>query len=155
VWTIEAEAVILFDEQRTAISLKRAVPLFVAQIVILFIRIGEQIAEIALFLFSIRFGRSRIDEQRGLFVPHETNKRIEEQRFPPFLHHSAHFNYIKFILLCSKPYKKCVSYSIPLFTKICFHSISMITSVFVVAGRLALPYCAVRCSREQQNRDFE
>ena len=79
-----AEAVILFDEQRTAISLKRAVPLFVAEIAILFIRIGEQIAEIALFLFSIRFGRSRIDEQRGLFVPHETNRRIEEQRFPPF-----------------------------------------------------------------------
>ena len=79
-----SQAVILFDEQRTAISLKRAVPLFVAQIVILFIRIGEQIAEIALFLFSIRFGRSRIDEQRVLFVPHETNRRIEEQRFPPF-----------------------------------------------------------------------
>ena len=74
----------MFNEQRTAISLKRAVHLFVAQIVILFIRIGEQIAEISLFLFSIRFGRSRIDEQRGLFVPHETNRRIEEQHFPPF-----------------------------------------------------------------------
>ena len=89
---IGCKAVILFDEQRTAISLKWAVPLFLAQIVILFTRIGEQFAEIALFLFSIRFGRSRIDKQRGLFVPHETNKRIEEQRFPPFLHHSAHFN---------------------------------------------------------------
>jgi hypothetical protein len=52
---MDVQAVILFDEQRTAISLKRAVPLFVAQIVILFIRIEEQIAETALFLFSIRF----------------------------------------------------------------------------------------------------
>jgi hypothetical protein len=114
------KAVILFDEQRTAISLKRAVPLFVAQIVILFIRIVEQIAETALFLFSIRFERSRIDEQRGLFVPHETNRRIEEQRFPPFLHHSAHFKNFKFILLCSKSYHKCESYTVPLFTKIRF-----------------------------------
>ena len=70
---------ILLDEQRTAILLKRAVPLFIAQIVILFIRIGEQRAEIALFLFSIRFGQSRIDEQRGLFIPQETNRPIEEQ----------------------------------------------------------------------------
>ena len=49
------QAVILFVEQTNSIIAKNGYPLFIASIVILFLRIGEQIAKIAIFLFVYLF----------------------------------------------------------------------------------------------------
>ena len=48
-------AVILFIEQTNSIIAKNGYSLFIATIMILFIRIGEQIAKIAIFLFVYPF----------------------------------------------------------------------------------------------------
>jgi len=50
-----AMAVILFVEQTNSIIAKNGCSLFIASIVILFLRIDEQIAEIAIFLFVYLF----------------------------------------------------------------------------------------------------
>ena len=46
---------ILFDKQTNSIIAQNGYSLFVASIVILFLRIGEQIAKIAIFLFVYPF----------------------------------------------------------------------------------------------------
>ena len=68
-----AKAVILFAKQMNSIITKNGYSLFIASIVILFLRIGEQIAKLPFFCSSIRFERSRIDEQGVLFAPSKTN----------------------------------------------------------------------------------
>ena len=76
----------LFIKQMNIIIAKNGYLLFIASIMILFLRIGKQIAKIAIFMFVYPFWAIAIDKQKVLFAPppQKTNRQINEQ-------HSRHF----------------------------------------------------------------